>query len=265
MVRRLARIDAAAREIETTLVMVQRLTARIGTADFDSRIRDIGGVVEPLRGPVRSQISGALSGEAPAVRVHVTASERGLVLSMLHEGQYVREATRWSNRNRTAPPALDFGDVGERFEVLYPWVTAQKGGTSINWQGAGAWQLQATHAQGELTVSVDASTAEVYREVQTLSVEEMPSTMRIVRIEDGVRVTVMRTYAGGPLRLLIEDASTDAVINARVSVDGHELGRIGADGLVVTLEPTPPYTVNVTGNGTSLSLRMDRPFNASGS
>jgi hypothetical protein len=263
MVRRLARIDAAAREIVTTLAMVRRLTARIGTADFDSRIRDIGGIVEPLRGPVRNQISEALSGEAPAVRVHVTASDRGLVLSMLHEGAYVREATRWSNRNRTAPPTLDFGDIGERFEVLYPWVTAQQGGTSINWQGAGAWQLRASHSQGELTASVDASTAAVYREVQTLSVEEMPSTMTVVRTEQGVRMTFMRTYAGGPLRLLVEDASTDAVINARVSVDGHELGRIGADGLVVTLEPTPPYTVNVTGNGSSLSVTMERPFNAS--
>lgn len=263
LVRRLARIDARAREVENTLGVVRSLTDRIGTTDFDTRIRDVSGVVESLRGPVRARAYMALSGESNPVRIHVTASDRGLVLAMLDEGLYVREATRWSNRNASAPSTLDFGDVGERFEELYPWVTTQQGGTSISWQGAGAWQLQASHPQGVLTASVDASKADVYREVQTLTLDELPNTMTLVRIDEGIRVSFGRTYSGGPLRLLIEDASTDAVVNARVTVDGHDLGRIGADGLVVTMEPRPPYTVNVTTDGSSASFVMDEPFNDS--
>lgn len=259
-VRQFARIDASARDLRATLDLVRALTTRVGTSDFDGRIRDVEGDLVALQGPVRRQVALALAGDRSAVRVHVVGSDDALVLATLADGQYIREATNWRNRNASAQPVLDFGEVTSRVEQLYPWATSQRGATSVDWQGAGAWRFQARHSQGQLTASVDASTTDVYREVQSLSVDEMPTVMALVRAEDGVRVELQRTYLGGPLRILVEDAATDAVLNARVSVDGHELGHIGADGLVVTMEPRPPYTLNVTANGTTVSFTVERPF-----
>jgi hypothetical protein len=265
LVRRLARIDAEARQLAETLELVSRLTNRIPTDDFNAPITDIGGILAPLQGPVRHRVARALSGEATAMRVHVVASDEGVVLGTLSNGRYVREATDWSNRNVSAEPRLDFGDygdIGDRVEELYPWVTSRKSNPEFVWVGVWSWRFRASHSQGELTAYVDASTADVYREVQRLTVEDMPATDTLVRTGNGIRVALQRTYPGGPLRVLVEDASTDAVVNADVTVDGYRLGRIGADGVVMTLEPAPPYAINVTAGGSSTAFVVDRQFNA---
>jgi hypothetical protein len=264
LVRRLARIDAEARELLETLEMVSRLTNRIPTDDFEGPIREVRSKLEPLRGPVRYRVRRALSGEATPVRVHVVASREGVVLETLTGGQYLREATDWSKRNVSAQPELDYGDysdIGARVEELYPWVTSRRSNPEFDQMGVSAWRFRATHPQGELITYVDTSTTDVYREVQRLNVDEMPSTMTVVRTGAGLRVTLHRTYPGGPLRLLVEDGSTDTVVNANVTVDGYPLGRIGADGVVMTIEPETPYTVNVTASGSAISIRMERPFN----
>lgn len=264
LVRRLARIDAEARQLLETLELVSRLTTRIPTDDFEGPIRDVRGSLEPLRGPVRHRVARALSGEATAVRVHVVASPEGVVLGTLTGGQYLREATDWTKRNVSAEPELDYGDysdIGARVEELYPWVTSQRSNPEFDQMGVSTWRFRATHPQGELITYVDTSTTDVYREVQRLDVDDMPSTMTVVRTEGELRVALHRTYPGGPLRLLVEDASTDTVVNANVTVGGHRLGRIGADGVVRTIEPEPPYTINVTATGSTASFRMARPFN----
>jgi hypothetical protein len=267
MVRRLADINARAREFADTLGLVRDLTNRIGTDDFDSRTRGIEGVLNPLRGPVRERVSRSLSGEATSVRVNIVASDEGLVLSTLSGGQYMREATDWNNRNGSAPPELEAGDFGgivDRVEELYPWVTKQQPNIRVKWLGEDTGFFRANHPQGTLTVTLDVNTADVYREVQWLNVEQMASTMTTVHTRNGLRVVLQRTYPGGPLRIFVEDASTDAVVNARVIVDGQSIGLIGADGVVMTLEPRVPYTVNVTDSDSSVVIDVDRPLNGSG-
>lgn len=261
MVRRLARIDARAREMEQTLSLVESLTRRIPTRDFQPRITAVRGEVEPLRGPVRNRVARSLAGERGSTRVHVVASETGVVLSTLADGQYVREATNWWHRNESGARALRTSiDTLNRAGELYPWVVSQRGSNSVDWRGNGIWRWEATHSQGRLVSYIDDSTRDAFRETQQLRVAEMPTTMVLASTGSGLRVELQRTYAGGPLRVLVEDAATDAVVNAAVTVDGHELGRIGADGLVVTLEPRPPYTVNVTGDDGSLTVRVERPL-----
>lgn len=261
VVRRLARIDARAREIEATLSLVRSLTRRIPTRDFQGRITTVRGEVEPLRGPVRQRVAQSLAGERGATRVHVVAAETGVVLSTLADGQYVREATDWWHRNATGDRRLETSiDALNRAGDLYPWVVSQRGSNRVDWRGTGIWRWEATHSQGRLTSYIDASTRDAFRETQRLRVADMPTTMVLASTGSGLRVELQRTYPGGPLRVLVEDAATDAVVDARVSVGGHELGHIGADGLVVTLEPRPPYTVNVTGADGSLFVRVERPI-----
>lgn len=261
LLRRLARIDAATREITDTLVVVRRLANRQGIERFDARIRDVGGHVEQLRGPVRHRAGRTMAGEAMPTRFYVVASDEGLVVSMLSGGQYIREATYWRNRNASALAELDQGDFFRRVEELYPWVTSQRSGeTGFHWRGNDVWRFRATHQQGRLTAYVDAATGEVFREVQRLWVEEMPETLALERTGGGLHVVVERTYVGGPVRVVVEDAATGAAVNAAVTVDGHELGNTGADGVVWTIEPEPPYAVNVTHDGANVSVPVERPF-----
>lgn len=260
LVQRLARIDAQAREIDGMARLVRRFTDRIGTQDFDTRIQDIGGVVTTLQGPVRHRAALALAGERPPVRVNVVAAPETMVLSTLVGGGYIREATDWTNRNESAPLTFDLGGVTNRAEDLYPWATEQQNRIGFAWQGAGSWRIFVTHPQGELTASFDASTGDVYRETQRLSIAEMPTTATVAHSESGVRITLERTYIGGPLQVFVENTFESKAIDARVSVDGHDLGNVGADGLAVVIEPRPPYTVNVTADGDTVSFTVERPF-----
>jgi hypothetical protein len=258
LVQRLARLDAEAREIRKTLDLLRTLTDRINVDDFDSRIRIVSGRTEPLEGPVRHRAARVMAGDAGATRVHVTASHTGVVLSTMVGDQYLREGTEWRNRNASGSSDFDYG----RFEELYPWITKDEPG-DIFWRGENLYKFRANHAQGSLRAYVDASTSDVFQETQRLSVEEMPTTMTVVSASDDIRITLQRTYVGGPLGILVENPNTDAVLNARVVIDGYDLGNTGADGHVRTLEPRPRYTVNVTAGGTSYSVTIDRSFEAS--
>lgn len=263
LVSRLARIHAQSERVTATLDVLRRLSDRVGVDVFDSRMRDVQGRLVTLQGPVRERAARVRAGEASPVRVYAVASEEGLVLSMLVGGRYVREGTYWRNRNASGSPELDFGDIGARVEELYPWVADQQGSTGIIWRGRGVWRFRSTHPQGVLTAYVDSATQDVFRETQTLTVADVPTTMTVVHSGDGLRVTLRRTYVGGPLDIFVENADTDTAINAQVSVEGHEFGHSGADGLVRTIEPRAPYTVNVTRDNVSIEISVERPFDES--
>lgn len=260
LLRRLARVDASAREVERTVLTIRRLARNAGIDRFDSRVRDVAGHAEQLRGPVRHQAGRAMAGETVPARVRVTASDEGVVLATLAEGQYLREASRWRSRNASALPELDQGEFFRRVEELYPWVTSRRAGeTGFHWRGNGVWRFRATHSQGELSAYVDAATAGVFREIQRLDVAELP-TSSVDHSERGLQVVLERIYVGGPVRVVVQNAANGAAVNAVVTVEGTELGTTGADGVVWTIEPTMPYTVNVTHDETTVSVTIDRPF-----
>lgn len=263
LVRRLARIDASAREMHGTLGLLRTLGDRIGVSVFDSRIRDVEGRLTTLEGPVRQRAATILAGETSSTRIHVTASDEGVVMATMVGDQYVREAKDLRNRNSSAPPELDFGDVTPRVEELYPWVTDQKGGTDIAWLGSNIWQFRASHGHGALTAYVDAGTRQVFYETQRITVDDMPTTTTIENSTDELRVTVERTYVGGPLRIYVEDAASNAAVNARISVNGHDIGNTGADGHVRTIEPRPSYTVTVLVGDDRHTITVERPFDES--
>lgn len=264
LVRRLARIDARARNMQRTVQLLRTLSNRVGVSVFDSRLLDVEGRLTTLQGPVRHRVSQNLAGEAPPTRIHVTAADEGVVIATIVGGKYVREAKDWRNRNVDGARELETNiQALHHAETLYPWVVSQKGRTSVDWYGAELWRWRATHSQGELLGDIDASTRDVFREVQTLRVEDLPASTTIVNTSGGMQVTLERTYVGGPLRIYVEDASSGAAVNARVSVDGHGLGNAGADGYLRTIEPRTPYTVTVSDGDQVFTVTVERPFDES--
>lgn len=262
LVRELAHIDANAREIRATLNSLRDFAEREDITVFASRILGVQARAEALQGPVRHRVDRTLAGDEPPTHVSVTASDTGVVLSTLIGDNYVREATDYRNRR----PEEDNAVIApqDRAAELYPWAFANGGYHSVDGAlTADTYRITVFHPQGKLVSYMDTGSADVYHEIQTLTVSEMPTTMTLVRSENGLRVSLRRTYEGGPLNVLVEDAATGAVVNAEVTVDGYELGRTGTDGLVRTIEPQAPYTVNVTGDDANLSIAVDRPFDES--
>lgn len=258
----LARIDAAAREIDTTLDLLNDLGDRTGITRFDSRIRGIDALVGSLQGPVRNRASQTVAGEAPPKRVFVTGSETGVVLSMLSGGTYYRAATSLSNRRPDEENSVD--SPRGRAEELYPWAFANGGYTSVDGAlTANTYRITVVHSQGELVAYMDAGSADVYREVQTFRLSAMATPERVSRSNEELQVTLRRTFAGGPLFVSVEDAGTGATVNARVSVDGYSLGHTGADGSVRTIEPRAPYTVNVSTEDAEFSITIELPVDES--
>lgn len=260
LVNRLARIHSQAERIKRGLELLERLSARIDVDVFSSRIRDVDGQVSTLQGPVRERVARVRSGEVPPTRVHVTASDEGVVLAMLSSDRYVREASNWRQRNASAEPELDFGDIGQRVEELYPWVAEQSGSRGTLWRGRGVWRFRSTHPQGTLTAYVDAATEDVFREKQHLKVDEMPTTETIGRNGDDLRVTLRRTYVGGPMEVFVERTATDTTVSATVTVGGLSLGTSGPDGVVRVIEPRPPYAVNATVGNSSIEFTVEGPL-----
>lgn len=256
LLERLARIDAAARQIETTLALLDRLSDNSGISRFDSPIKGIGALVGPLQGPVRNRVSRTVAGETSPKRVFVTGSETGVVLSMLAGGTYYREATELSNRRPNEENNVH--SPWDRAEELYPWAHANAGLTDL--EGAltvNSYFINIAHSQGSLFAYMDTGSADIYREVQTFRLRDIATTDPIDRRNGDLNLVLRRTYVGGPLFVYLEDAGTGAAVDARVTVDGHEVGHTGADGLVRTIEPRAPYTVNVSIDEVQYEFEID--------
>lgn len=257
LVRELARIDASAREIETTLDVLRDRADSNGINVFDGRIIGVRFWVESLQGPVRHRATRAMAGEMPSTRISVVTSDTGVVLSALIEDTYVREATDYRFRRLDDPNAVV--SARDRAAELYPWAWTNRnyggvdGALTVN-----IYRISVTHPQGELVAYMDTGSADVFREVQTFAVEDMPATSTFNLTGSGLRVALHRTHEGGPLDVYVEDATTGAVVNAEVTVGSHVLGRTGTDGHVRTLEPVGTYTINVSTNDSSFSATVDR-------
>lgn len=262
LVRRLASIDAEARRIQSTVELLDALRKQAKAPWLYGRITNVRVRVETLQGPVRRRAARALAGEASTTRIYVEVANRSLVLSTLVDGRYVREATDWWNRQAQAESALRFEDVDARGEELYPWAFSESSATSIEAPAPDTYRVTVFHPQGQLLAYLDARSADVFREVQTLSIAAMPTVSTLTYSGEGLRVTLRRTYAGGPVRILVEEAATDASVNAAVTVDGRALGRTGIDGTVMTIEPRPPYRLNVANGGASLNVTVRSPPDA---
>lgn len=258
LVRELARIDASAREIETSLDVLRGLAASEGITVFDGRIKGVRYRAESLQGPVRHRVARAMAGDVPEIRVFVTTSDTGVVLSALAGDSYVREAT--DHRFRRLDDQNTLVSAIDRAGELYPWAWDEDNNYYRDVEGAltaNIYRISVTHPQGELVAYMDTGSEEVFHEVQTLTVEDMPTTSTVNRSENGLRVTLHRTYEGGPLDVFVEDATTGAAINGEITVGGHVLGRTGTDGHLRTIEPRDRYTVNVSNGETTLSFTVD--------
>lgn len=246
--------------VHTQAVVLERSAStldEIGSgSDHEDRIEAIEVETATMKGPVREQIAKALRGEIDPTRVYVESDGNGVVLATIHDGYFYREAESIDARDPAGDPRLDsLGESEERINELYPEVVP-----TANWSyseiGHGVHEADGTYSGGSITVYLDRTTTDVYREHLTLRLDQTDTTLLENETEDGVRLSVMGTGAGGPAAISLTDADSGASLSGDITVNDRHLGETDDEGqlwIIVTREPT---TITATVGSTTIELTL---------
>lgn len=254
----LARIHLTASELRDRTDMLESHAETLdeGTisSDRSQRIKDD---LRMFSGPMRAHTVSVLRAERPADRILVETSETAVTMSTIDDGQYIREVNRRSLRGSGSSQLSD-----ERTEEItaqrYPALWNRKTSWSVNELNS-AFVVSVSFDQGQLRTFTDGPTERTFIEHQRLPLEDVITGSETTKEQDGLDVTVEQTYAGGPLRLTVVDASTGEPVEVTVTVgqDGREsqtVGKTDTDGTLWTLSPRDSFTITVFGEDNSAAF-----------
>ena len=228
--------------------------------------------LEQYRGPVRSQFEGGEADPQTATDVRLETSADGVSLATIAGDEYVTETIRFDNREPDRSPEIESLSAAEEYaERYYPWtvneqpVGARMGLNTISdYSPVKLYWAEMRTVQGDLRVSLDTGSTGVYREVQSLSIESLPSTAQEESwTNDTLELSINRTAVDGPMEVVVTDQETGEPADVTVAVDDRELGQTGEDGSLWILPPagefelsaqTPDETVNATVSGWASTL-----------
>ena len=236
---------------------VDVIDARIDTSDdangsqraLSDRLTAIDYELRMLDGPVRAYAADVFSGEQPAGRLSIQAGEGNFELTAIDNGAYIRESYRFDNRATggeiTASTAE--GIAAEQ----YPWFWERRSGGTWSIGGPGSLSLVSIDIdEGTLQTFIDGTTEQRFVEHQRIALSESVPVTQTTKRQDGLAVTVSRTYVGGPLDVRVVDADTGQPVAAEVSLgqNGQESVPIGSandDGAVWTVTPRGTFTLTI--------------------
>ena len=251
------RVDVIDARLDATDENGQReLADRLTAIDYELRMLD---------GPVRSYAAAVFSGERPAGRVSIQAGPENFELTAIDGGEYIREAYRFDNRATggqiTAATAEDI--VSEQ----YPWFWERRSGGTWSIGGPGSLSLVSIDIDdGSLRTFIDGTTEQRFVEHQQIALDEIVPVTRTTKRQDGLAVTVDRTYVGGPLDVRVVDADTGQPVAADVSIgqNGQEsvfVGSTSDGGSVWTLTPQGTFTLTILAEDDSAAFVELTPQN----
>ncbi|ELZ87429.1 hypothetical protein C453_03724 [Haloferax elongans ATCC BAA-1513] len=260
----LARIDAEARELNERRVELREAAAQ--TPDFSvdpGRLAALERELDTFTGPVRKHAAAVLTGNEPSMRFFVRTSADGLVLSVISDNTYIREAYRSDLRDRdqsgvTPTQALD--KVAENYPLVWNSRATQNGADVV---GAGnSYLVRVNHGRGQLFAYVDSGSAEVFKEAQIRPLDTVSNGTVATEVKDGLRLSANRTYPGGPLRIQLNETETGDSVDANVTLgleasrESTLLGRTGSDGAIWTVSPASRFTITVIRGNAAVVLTV---------
>lgn len=252
----LATVAAEADALEDRLEM---LSARADEIDgFSlSRADPVAYELRAFGGPVRERAIEAIRGEAPRTLFFATTGTQGYELATISDGVYIREAYRGAVRSADPGVSIDASDAINVTRESYPEIVADSD-TSATVSGSTAIVRQ-NYGNASLTAFVDSESERVFKEYQRQPVATFTSGPSDSNVLNGLRITVNRTYPGGPMRVHIADAETGDPVNLTVMLSqgpsrGVDIGRTGDDGTVWTLSPRGTFTVTAVGEETAATF-----------
>lgn len=250
---RKAMLEQEADEIDSEVVSTDRQT----DIEYDLRM---------LQGPIRAHAIDILRGDRPANRISIETGENSVALTAIDGDQYLREVQRTGLRGEGDGEITP--EVAEEItQKQYPILWDQ----STSWSSGGPGSVMMTLVQfdgGELRTFIDGASEETFIEHQRLPLSMVMPADQTTKVQDGLSVTVDRTYIGGPLQVTVIDADTGEPVDATVTIgqNGQEsqiVGETTAEGSLWTLTPRDQFTITVFGEGTSAAFVVISPQDAS--
>lgn len=264
-------VNAEATELLSTLNTVS--SAPDTTTDYSlsqsqtDRLRTVEGDLQTLNGPVGDRLQADATSAESQTMVYLEASDSAYMLATVTDDEYVRETRLDDERNATLPDQFlaaaendsetdRFDAADERASELYTWLYDRQRPSFTYYGSSGIYEFTAIHPNGELTSYIDAGTTDVFFEAQTRELGGIDDTTSETSVNDTLRVSLRRSTSTGPMLVSATNNETGATVNATVTIDGHEVGSTGSDGVLWTVEPSGDYTVNATtsDNRTTVSV-----------
>lgn len=255
----------AAGDLSATELVVELATVRAKANALADRIRMLvelaettegfsleSGRVQPLLfdlgtfgGPVTDRAVAAIRGDEDRVRIYVAASGPNVALTTVTDDEYVREAYLATHRQLDGS-AIQPAAARNVTARSYPEIWAARTSTSGAGEG-GTFVYEVAYPTGQLTAFVDGGTERVFKEYQRVNLSAFSGGPVVNDTQNGLTLSVNRTYAGGPLRVSVVDADTGEAVDATVRLgsggDSDSVGRTGDDGVLWTLSPRGQYYV----------------------
>ncbi|UWG51921.1 Secreted protein, component of type IV pili likesystem [Halalkaliarchaeum sp. AArc-CO] len=263
LVVRLARVSMEAQLLRERLAMLREQADETPDFSVDARANNIDFQLRTYGGPVRDHAKGILEGEHSSERVFVESGGDAVVLSMIHDGEYVREAKVPDRLDRSTTGSMDLEGAERVTFGSYPEIAAtRQGADSIG--SDGIFIVQVPHAGGELTTFVDGGSEQVFIDHQRIPLENTTGHVPVADVQEGLNVTVDRSYPGGPVRVTVLDAETDdPVIGATVTVGdavrSETVGTTDVDGQQWIVSPREPFLLTVLGEDTTVARLEIQP------
>lgn len=264
-VRRLARIHARTAELRASLDAIQIHAAADPRFSLQGQVRLLGSQLVGYSGPVRNQTVAAIRGDTPPIRLYAEASAGGSVLATLEDGRYVRVAHRADRRTPDSVNPFSLDEAASRaFFQLYPDAynesLAPGYGQNIDGSiGGNLYLVQLSLPTGSIDAYLDDGSQNVFLEVQERQVDRLRPRPWVEESANGTRLTVNRSYRGGPLRVTVADNATGEPLQTTVVIDDARL-ETGLDGTAWTLAPgAVAFEVTAVGPRGNVSITV-RPF-----
>lgn len=259
--RKAARTQAAMERHQQLLsTMLDRLSlVSSPPTPLQRHVRNLEGSLLPLGGPVSEHAVAGITGETQLDSLYVSAAgDTGLVMATVVDGTLTREALDETAQDPGASDQFSgqgTNDVRPRVEELYPWGYDNRiseppvggyGNSSIYW-------VDLDHAHGEMRISLDGTTTDVFRETQQKRAAAVPVTETLTNETDALELSVETTGPTGPMRVSL-DGANGSTIDGTVFVDGQPVGETGDDGELWVVQPDGEFTLAAEGGGDRVTV-----------
>lgn len=249
----LGEVNLEASHLEGVLGQVERLAAR--NSAIENEVDRQQTEVVKLTGPVKDRVGDAVRGDGQTGRIFVAVSGQGVVLAVMDDGMYVRETVRMDARDDTSG-GVNLDAAQTRIAELYPWAWDNNGGVSIRSIGQDVFRFQLSHDHGTLDSLLDTSSTNVYREIQMKSLDGLPTRPAYASTRNNTTVRVSSSYAGGPLKVTVENETGAPIQGANVRVNGTDIGRTDDDGAAWAISPAQTFNVTVEHEQREMDLQV---------
>lgn len=233
-----------------------------GAVELKDTRRDFTSELAVYTSPIRTEIGSILRGDETerSIRtVSIESSQTGLVLSAVDSNEYLREATRYDNRDLDQIDQVEtMATAQDLARDLYPWAFDTTSGiSSTNHDLIKLYTVQATaHDHGQLLVYVDGGTGDIYHERQTLDLGSVPIETTDSMSGENVTATLERTPDTAPAAITVTKSDGQTPVDATIVVNGTEVGETDSNGELWFVPPTDGFEVTVKTDSQSLNASV---------